>query len=113
MMTKLLRRLAALLYFTLLANQGLGQTAPPIQNVNARQTTDLDGRWQVIVDPYDAGGLDYPAQPIQGNSAFFRNYKPHSESELVEYDFDTSGQLNVPGDWNTQRDSLLFYANPK
>jgi beta-glucuronidase len=27
----------------------------------------------------------------------------------VEYDFDHSGQLNVPGDWNTQRESLLFY----
>jgi hypothetical protein len=89
--------------------QAGGQIAPLIQNIHARHTTDLDGRWQAIVDPYDVGALDYRAQCIKGNSAFFKNYKPQSESELVEYDFNMSGQLNVPGDWNTQRDSLLFY----
>ena len=108
-MIKLLRCLSVVLCVPLLANPGLGQIAPLIQNIHARHTTDLDGRWQAIVDPYDVGALDYRAQPIKGNSAFFKNYKPQSESELVEYDFNTSGQLNVPGDWNTQRDSLLFY----
>src|SRR4029077_12639966 len=93
----------------LLVNQGRAQSAPLIQNIDARQTTSLDGRWQVIIDPYDVGSLDYRAQPLKSNGAFFKNHKPESESELVEYDFDTSGQLNVPGDWNTQRDSLLFY----
>jgi beta-glucuronidase len=102
-------RWLVLLYLPLLANQGAGQIAPLIQNIDARPNISLDGRWQVIVDPYDVGALDYRAKPIQGNSAFFKNYKPRSESDLVEYDFDTSGQLNVPGDWNTQRDSLLFY----
>src|SRR5205085_510243 len=29
--------------------------------------------------------------------------------DLVEYDFDTSETLKVPGDWNTQREGLLFY----
>ena len=108
-MNRLLRCLTLLFCAPLLANQGLGQIASLIQNINARHTTDLDGRWQAIVDPYDVGALDYRAQPIKGNSAFFRNHKPQSESELVEFDFDTSGQLEVPGDWNTQRDSLLFY----
>ena len=28
---------------------------------------------------------------------------------LVEYDFDKSDKLNVPGDWNTQRKDLFFY----
>jgi beta-glucuronidase len=108
-MTKILRYLVAVFFVPLLANHGLSQLAPLIQNINARHTTDLDGRWQVIVDPYDVGALDYRAQPIKGNSAFFKNHKPQSESELVEYDFDTSAQLDVPGDWNTQRESLLFY----
>ena len=39
----------------------------------------------------------------------FQETTTQSKSELVEYDFDTSGRLHVPGDWNTQRDSLLFY----
>jgi beta-glucuronidase len=85
------------------------QEAPLIANIGGRQTTNLDGQWQVIVDPYDVGSLDYRAKSLNDRSAFFRDYKPQSPSELVEYDFDTSGRLHVPGDWNTQRDSLLFY----
>ena len=86
-----------------------GQITPLIANTSARRTVNLDGQWQVIVDPYDVGSLDYRARPLTNNSAFFRNYKPQSPSELVEYDFDLSGHLYVPGDWNTQRDSLFFY----
>jgi beta-glucuronidase len=85
------------------------QVAPLISNVNARHSTSLDGPWQAIVDPYDVGIFDYRSQLLRNNNAFYKNHKPESESELVEYDFDTSGQLSVPGDWNTQRESLLFY----
>jgi len=108
-MTKLLRCLTLVLCLLLVSSRVAAQTAPLIANINARHTTSLDGQWQAIVDPYDVGALDYRAQPLKNNSAFFKNYKPQSESELVEYDFDTSGQLQVPGDWNTQRESLLFY----
>jgi beta-glucuronidase len=87
----------------------LGQVPPLIANTIARRTFNLDGQWQTIVDPYDVGSLDYRARPLTNNNAFFKNYKAHSPSELVEYDFDTSRYLNVPGDWNTQRESLLFY----
>lgn len=108
-MTKLLRCLALAVCLLLLAGWAAAQVAPSIANINARQTTSLDGQWQAIVDPYDVGAFDYRAQPLKNNQAFYKNHKPQSESELVEYDFDTSGQLHVPGDWNTQRESLLFY----
>src|SRR5271169_4287292 len=85
------------------------QVAPLIANISGRSTTSLNGQWQAIVDPYDVGFIDYRAQPLKNNNAFFKNYKPKSKSELVEYDFDTAGYLNVPGDWNTQRESLLYY----
>ncbi|HKF22561.1 MAG TPA: glycoside hydrolase family 2 TIM barrel-domain containing protein [Candidatus Angelobacter sp.] len=85
------------------------QISPLIANISARHTTNLNGAWQAIVDPYDVGTFDYHAGLLKNNNAFYKNYKPQSPSELVEYDFDTSGQLNVPGDWNTQRESLLFY----
>ena len=87
----------------------LGQDTALIANAGARRTINLDGQWQVIVDPYDVGFLDYRDRPLTNNSAFFKNYKPQSPSELVEHDFDSSGHLNVPGDWNTQREALLFY----
>lgn len=108
-MANFLRCLAVFLCLVSAAAGGAAQTAPLIANIGARNTTSLDGQWQVIVDPYDVGAVDYRAQPLQGNNAFYKNYQPQSKSELVEYDFDTSGQLAVPGDWNTQRDSLLLY----
>ena len=110
MMIELRRHLRRFLFAVLFFVQfGAAQVAPLIANIGARHNTSLDGPWHVIVDPYDVGALDYRAKPLKNNNAFFKNYKPQSKSELVEYDFDHSDQLNVPGDWNTQRESLLFY----
>src|SRR5205809_2407396 len=76
--------------------------SPLISNVGARTTVNLDGVWNTIVDPYETGL----------SSRFFENTKPKSKSDLVEYDFDHSPKLRVPGDWNSQRESLLFYEGP-
>jgi beta-glucuronidase len=103
------RGLAPVVCLLLTAYIGAAQVAPLIENIDGRATTSLNGQWQAIVDPYDVGMLSYRAQPLKNNEAFYKNYQPQSKSELVEYDFDTSGALDVPGDWNTQRDSLLFY----
>jgi beta-glucuronidase len=108
-MANLIRSWVLLSCMLLPAARVSAQVGPLVANVAGRTTTSLNGQWQVIVDPYDVGFIDYRAQPLKGNNAFYENYKPQSKSELVEYDFDTSGHLNVPGDWNTQRDSLLFY----
>jgi len=85
--------------------------APPvelIQNVTARQNVALNGPWRTIVDPYDNGYFDYRHQPIAGGG-YAANRKPQSKSEHIEYDFDTAAQLQVPGDWNTQRPDLFLY----
>jgi len=91
----------------LLAGVGSGQTL--LANINGRHSTSLDGQWHAIVDPYDTGSSDYHNQPLTNNNAFYKNHKPESKADLVEYDFDSSALLQVPGDWNTQRESLLFY----
>jgi beta-glucuronidase len=103
------RVLAPVVCWLSTAGIAAAQVAPLIQNIHGRATTSLNGEWQAIVDPYDVGMFSYRAQPLKNNEAFYKNYQPQSKSELVEYDFDTSGRLNVPGDWNTQRDSLFFY----
>src|SRR5271165_3210666 len=72
-----------------------------IANVSGRTTVSLDGAWRAIVDPFD-----------NGKAGFFRDEKPKDKSERVEYSFDASPVLNVPGDWNTQREQLLFYEGP-
>jgi beta-glucuronidase len=81
--------------------------APAIVNVEGRVTSSLDGPWHAIVDPFDKGYYDYRYQPRR--DGFFLDRKMRDESDLVEYDFDSSPTLAVPGDWNTQRESLLFY----
>lgn len=44
-----------------------------------------------------------------GGGGFFVNKIPASKEEWVEYDFDTSLTLDIPGDWNSQSDRLSFY----
>ena len=78
-----------------------------IANPDGRKTTSLDGPWQTIIDPYESGFYDYRYQPSR--NGYFRNEKPKSKSDLIEYDFDKSNTLKVPGDWNTQSDQLFFY----
>jgi beta-glucuronidase len=78
-----------------------------IANTNARTTISLNGPWQTIVDPYESGFYDYRYKPIE--NGYFKNAKPKTKSDLIEYDFDTSPSLQVPGDWNSQTDQLFFY----
>jgi beta-glucuronidase len=78
-----------------------------IANPDGRKTISLDGEWQTIIDPYESGFYDYRYQA--SNGGYFQNQKPQSKSDLVEYDFDKSDTLKVPGDWNTQKDQLFFY----
>jgi beta-glucuronidase len=83
------------------------QQTPLITNVAGRTTTTLDGAWQSIVDPYENGYYDYRYQPRA--DGFFLASKPKGKSDLVEYDFDTSPTLQVPGDWSSQDERLFLY----
>ncbi|HKG14458.1 MAG TPA: glycoside hydrolase family 2 TIM barrel-domain containing protein [Pyrinomonadaceae bacterium] len=83
------------------------QQSPLITNVFGRNALDLDGRWQTIIDPYENGFYDYRYQPRA--DGYFLDAKPESPADLVEYDFDSSPQMDVPGDWNSQDGRLLFY----
>jgi beta-glucuronidase len=83
------------------------QTVTTIANAGARHSVSLDGKWHIIIDPYENGYYDYRLQP--SDSGYFRNARPKDPSDLVEYNFDTAPTLDVPGDWNTQRQDLFFY----
>ena len=94
-------------FAVLMALSQVAAAAAVIGNVDGRKTTNLDGRWQAIIDPYETGYYDYRNEP--GSNGFFRDRKPQDKTDLVEYSFDSDGSLSVPGDWNTQREALLFY----
>src|SRR5438477_77376 len=78
-----------------------------IANTDGRKTISLDGEWRTIIDPYETGYYDYRYQPSA--DGYFKDAKPKTKSDLIEYNFDTSESLKVPGDWNTQQERLLFY----
>ena len=59
-----------------------------IQNIDGRKTTSLNGRWQAIIDPYENGYYSYRYEPR--SDGYFKNQKPETKSDLIEYDFDTS-----------------------
>ena len=83
-------------------------------NVYNRHSQSLNGKWNYIVDPYENGYYNYRYEPYENlaepdKGAYFTNAKPIDKSDLVEYDFDKSDTISVPGDWNTQKENLFYY----
>ena len=73
-----------------------------LTNVPNRTSTSLNVSWRIIVDPYETGLSEH----------YYENRKPWDKSDFVQYNFDASEMLNVPGDWNTQKEKLFFYEGP-
>ncbi len=85
-----------------------------ITNTLNRNTTSLNGTWHYIVDPYETGYYDYRYQPydktdISNNRAFYNDYHVEDKLELIEYNFNNSNTMTIPGDWNTQKENLFYY----
>ena len=78
-----------------------------LQNIESRDKISLNGSWDIIVDPLENGYYNH--RLIPKSNGYFTNAKMKSPSSLVEYNFDTSLQLMVPGDWNTQMEKLYYY----
>jgi len=84
------------------------EEVPAVTNVFGRESVSLNGTWQYVIDQQEMG---YYA----GNSGkvdkwgFGRDAHPRTSSDLQEYDFDKSETMQIPSDWNTQTERLLFY----
>ncbi|MGL1958045.1 MAG: beta-glucuronidase [Colwellia sp.] len=79
-----------------------------------RETISLNGQWKAIVDPYENGYYSYRHEAFDQEypahvNAFFTDSKMKTPSDLIEYNFDLAESLEVPGDWNTQRENLFYY----
>jgi len=85
----------------------------PIQNIGSRNNLSLNGKWNYMIDPYETGYYDYRRVPFDQSKTkeggFYDNRAQTDKSELLEYDFDHSQTLNVPGDWNSQAEKLSLY----
>jgi beta-glucuronidase len=85
----------------------------PVQNIYGRAHTNLDGRWNYIIDPYENGYYNYRHQPFDatasGKGGYYDDRKPADKSDWVEYDFSLAPTLKIPGDWNSQAERLQLY----
>lgn len=110
-------RLLAALFLAagLLASPAARAQSGLIQNAPGRRVLSLNGSWNYIIDPYENGFYDYRREAFDqsksGKGGYYDNQKPSNaqEPELIEYDFDHSAALQVPGDWNSQDPKLLYY----
>ena len=71
--------------------------------IDSRSKHSLNGTWNYIVDPMDNG---LPGSIFGG---FPKNKTQQNGMELIEYNFEKSKQINIPGAWNSQDDRLFFY----
>ncbi|MEM1257677.1 MAG: glycoside hydrolase family 2 TIM barrel-domain containing protein [Bacteroidota bacterium] len=90
---------------------------PLLQNVYNRPTSVLNGNWKYVVDPYDTGYRNHrnwmPFDEVVSTKASAKPYYTDKVMEnrwdRVEYNFNTSPEIGVPGDWNSQFEKLEYY----
>src|SRR3984885_7995558 len=105
---------AVLIALAVTAAQAMGQATNGtlvLTGADERPSTSLNGEGASIVDPYFAGLFSFHHE--EKKNGWFLNYKARPGDLFpTEYDYSKALKLKVPGDWNTQRESLLFYEGP-
>ncbi|MGC2299573.1 MAG: sugar-binding domain-containing protein, partial [Acidobacteriaceae bacterium] len=96
--------LPALLFTAIAAHP---QQTTLLVDIDHRTQTSLDGPWHYIADPYREGWGSNPDNPSLNGYGKNAHYVPGGP--LVQYDFSRSPTLDVPGDWNSRKDSLFYY----
>lgn len=82
-----------------------------LTGADMRPAISLNGEWATIVDPYFTGLYSFHQE--ERTDGYFLNRKALPDDSFpTEYDFSKSSKLKVPGDWNTQRESLYLYEGP-
>ena len=90
---------AILIVATAIANGLYAQAA--MTNIPGRKIITLNGKWQILIDPNDAGGrIGVP-----------KDTKAKGKTEFLEYSFDDASLINVPGDFNSQIRELNYYES--
>ena len=82
-----------------------------ITNINARQQTSLNGKWQYIIDPYETGFYDYryKERAAEDKEAYWNTDQQTDKMDRKEHGYIDKYSLNVPGDWNSQDPKLMYY----
>jgi beta-glucuronidase len=106
-------KVLATIAMALFALPALSAAPAPIvlTGTDRRPAISLNGNWASIVDPYFSGLFSFHHE--EKRDGWFQNRKAKPGDPFVtEYDFSKAPTLKVPADWNTQRESLLYYEGP-
>ena len=95
-------KLLTFVIFIILIHYQTGFAQSSMINVYGRNSTLLNGRWETIIDPFDAG---------IGWRAIYKDAKPTGTTDFVEYSFDQNNTLKVPGDYNSQLPEFTYYES--
>lgn len=106
----MLRRIV-FIFFLLGSFAAFAQTATVLTGADRRSPILLNGDWHYLVDPYFRGYYNFHHE-VMKNGWFLNQHGKVGDSDVIEYDFAKAPTLKVPGDWNTQKDSLFFYEGP-
>jgi beta-glucuronidase len=110
----LVSRMVLIASATLLLCPAVAWAAPApivITGADRRPAISLDGEWASIVDPYFSGLFSFHHME-KANGWFLNEKAKPGDTGPIEYDFSKAPKLKVPGDWNTQRESLFYYEGP-
>ncbi len=72
-----------------------------------REHVSLSGTWKAIVDPLSTG--DNSTIDAVAVDNFYKDRQVTHPLELLEYNFNTGMDIQVPGDWSSQIEKLFFY----
>jgi beta-glucuronidase len=98
----------------LAAHTAFAEAAPApivLTGADRRSAISLDGDWASIVDPYFSGLFSFHHE-VKSDGFFLNRKAQPGDTRPTEYDFAKAPKLKVPGDWNTQRESLFYYEGP-
>jgi len=83
--------------------RGVAATEISMINVPGREAISLNGKWNVIIDPADAGAGSW--------AAIYKDRQVQGKTDFVEYSFENGPVLDVPGDFNSQSPELNFFES--
>ncbi len=100
-------KLFSLLILVLSFSTAYTQTSDLITNISNRNKISLDGKWRIIIDPYEVGYYDYRYKPR--SDGYFLDRHAKDKSDLVEYNFDTSDPMVFLLTGILKNPQLFFY----
>lgn len=73
----------------------------------SRKRQSLDGLWHWVADPFDIG-----RRKPRNRRALWKDEREVPGGPLIEYEWDTSPTIRLPGDWNSRIAELGLYDGP-